>query len=129
MIHHSIGASPRVARKTAAASGLLWAIIAGSLSNPASAGSVAPGLEPPLRGSYCEGSEQDLASSARAGCARISGYVAAGARFGSDEQIGGRPNIFAPLDDPGIAVDGVSGFKAPSGQSFLPPAASGDEAR
>ncbi|HEY1783756.1 MAG TPA: hypothetical protein VGG79_25570 [Roseiarcus sp.] len=67
-----------------------------------------------------------MASPARAGCARISGYIAAGARFGADAQIGGRPNLFAPLDDPGIAGGGVSGFNALRGQSFLPPAASGE---
>ncbi len=126
MIHHSIGASRRVARTIAAAGGLLWPIIAGPL--PAGAGGIAPGLEPPLRGSYCEGSDQDLAS-ARTGCARISGYIAAGARFGSDEQIGGRPNVFAPLDDPGIAGGDIAGFESRRGQSFLPPAASGDEIR
>ena len=104
MIHHSIGASRRVARTVGALTASLLAVIAGSLPNPASAGG-AIGLDPqpPLRGSYCEGSDQDLAPPTRAGCARISGYIAAGARFGSDERIGGRPDLFAPIDEPVIA--------------------------
>ena len=135
MIHHSIGASRRVVRAIAAVGGPLLAIIAGgNPSNPASAGSAATtGLEPPLRGSYCEGSEQDLAPPSRAGCARISGYIAAGARFESDGRIGGRPNFFTPLEGPGIAGGGISGFKtvgAPlGGEPLLPPASPGGETR
>lgn len=92
------------------------------------------GPQPPLRGSYCEGTDQDLAPPARdAGCARISGYVAAGARFGSDARIGGGPDPFAPLDEPGITGGRAYGFKtigAPLGEDrFLPPTSQGDEAR
>ena len=126
MIHHSAGASRRIARVIAAVGGPLWAIVAGA--NPASAGSAAPGLEPPLRGSYCD--EQDRAPS-RAGCARISGYITAGAHFEPDERMGGRPSFFAPLE-PGIA-GGISGFKtvgAPLGADpFLPRPSSSDQAR
>jgi hypothetical protein len=128
MIHHSVGASRRIARVIAAAGGPLWAIIAGA--NPASAGSAPPGLEPALRGSYCD--ERDLARSG-VGCARISGYITAGAHFEPGEPIDGRANVFAPLDGPGIAGAGVSGLRtigAPlGGETFLPPLSSGDEAR
>lgn len=70
---------------------------------------------------------------ARAGCARINGYIAAGERFGSDERIGGRPDPFAPLDEPGViggrAAD-VTIIGAPlSGDRFLPPTGNGDIAR
>ena len=65
--------------------------------------------QPTLRGSYCGGSDQDLAPPTRAGCARISGYIAAGARFGSDERIGGRPDPFAPIGEP--AIVGSSGVR------------------
>jgi hypothetical protein len=112
----------------------LLAVVAGSLPNPASAGG-AIGLEPqpPLRGSYCEGSEQDLAPPSRAGCARISGYITAGARFGSDERIGGRHDPFAPIDEPAIAGNQASGLTivgAPlSGDRFLAPTSSADIAR
>ena len=134
MIHYSIAASCRVARIIGAFSAPLLAVIAGSLPNPASAGG-AIGLDPqpPLRGSYCEGSDQDLAPPTRAGCARISGYVTAGARFGSDERIGGRHDPFAPIDEPGIAGGQASGFTivgAPAeGKRFLLPASPSDAAR
>jgi hypothetical protein len=110
------------------------AIIAGSLSNPASAGgAAAPAPQPTLRGSYCAGSDQDLAPPTRAGCARISGYIAAGARFGSDERIGGRPDPFAPVGEPAIAGNPASGFTivgAPlGGDRFLPPASPDGVAR
>src|ERR1700738_591236 len=111
MIHCSIGASRRVARIIGGFSAPLLAIIAGSLPNPASAGG-AIGLDPqpPLRGSYCEGSDQDLAPPTRAGCARISGYIAAGARFGSDERIGGRHDTFGPIDEQGLTGNPSSGL-------------------
>jgi hypothetical protein len=134
MIHPWIGASRRLARIVGAVGGPLLAIIAGSLSNPASAGgAAAPAPQPTLRGSYCAGSDQDLAPPTRAGCARISGYIAAGARFGSDERIGGRPDPFTPIDEPGVAGAQVSGFTivgAPSGgDRFLPPASPDGVAR
>jgi hypothetical protein len=134
MIHHSIGASRRVARIVGALSASLLAVIAGSLPNAASAGG-AIGLDPqpPLRGSYCEGSDQDLAPPTRAGCARISGYITAGARFGSDERIGGRHDPFAPIEEPAIAGNQASGLTivgAPlSGDRFLAPVSSAGVAR
>ena len=134
MIHHSIGASRRVARTVGALSASLLAVIGASLPNPASAGG-AIGLDPqpPLRGSYCEGSDQDLAPPTRAGCARISGYITAGARFGSDERIGGRHDPFGPIDEPAIAgnqASGVTIIGAPlSGDRFLAPTSVGDVAR
>jgi hypothetical protein len=134
MIHHSIGASSRVVRIVVALSAPLLAVIAASLPNAASAGSAAaPDSQPPLRGSYCGGSDQDLAPPTRAGCARISGYITAGARFGSDERIGGRHDPFAPIDEPAIAGNPASGFTivgAPlGGDRFLAPTSAGDIAR
>ena len=134
MIHHSIGASRRVARIVGALSASLLAVIAGSLPNTAIAGgATVPDPQPPLRGSYCEGSDQDLAPPTRAGCARISGYITAGARFGSDERIGGRHDPFAPIDEPAIAGNQASGLTivgAPlSGDRFLAPVSSADIAR
>jgi len=131
MIHHSLGASRRLARIIAAVGGPLLAITAGGLSNPASAGGApAPDPQPTLRGSYCEGSDQDLAPPARAsGCARISGYIAAGARF---ERIGGRADPFAPIDQPvaGDQASGVTIVGAPlSGERLLLPASPSGAAR
>jgi hypothetical protein len=134
MIHHSIGASRKVVRVITVVGGPLLALMAGSLSNAASAGGPgAPDSQPGLRGSYCEGSDQDFAPPARGGCARISGYIGAGARFGSEERIGGRTDPFAPLDEPGIAGGRASGLTivgAPlGGDRFLPPDSPGDIAR
>ena len=131
MIHHSLGASRRLARIIAAVGGPLLVITAGGLSNPASAGGApAPDPQPTLRGSYCEGSDQDLAPPARAsGCARISGYIAAGARF---ERIGGRADPFAPIDQPvaGDQASGVTIVGAPlSGERLLLPASPSGAAR
>jgi hypothetical protein len=86
-----------------------------------------------MRGSYCGESDDDLAPS-RAGCARITGYIAAGERFGPDVRIGGRPSPFAPLDEPGIAgsrsSSGLTVIGAPlGGDRFLAPSGSGDIAR
>ena len=134
MIHHSIAASRRVARIIGVLSAPLLVVIGGSLPNTASAGSAAaPDPQSALRGSYCEGSSQDAAAPVRAGCARISGYITAGARFGSDERIGGRHDPFAPIDGPGITGNRSSGLMivgAPlGGDRFLPPASPGDIAR
>jgi hypothetical protein len=106
-------------------------MIAGGLSNPASAGgSAAQETRPQLRGSYCDGSDPDLAQGT-AGCARINGYIAAGERF--DERIGGRLSPFGPLDAPGIAGNQASGLTtvgAPiGGERLLSPASPGDAAR
>jgi hypothetical protein len=74
-----------------------------------------------------------LAPPTRAGCARISGYITAGARFGSDERIGGRHDPFAPIDEPAIAGNQASGLTivgAPlSGDRFLAPVSSAGIAR
>jgi hypothetical protein len=127
MIHHSVGASRRVARVITAAGGPLLAIMAGSLSNPASAGGAAPGLQQQLRGSYCEGTGPDLAPPA--GCARISGYITAGDRFGFDERIGGRSGLFAPLAGD-RSSSSLTIIGAPlGGDRFLLPASPGDTAR
>ena len=67
-------------------------------------------------------------------CKRISGYIAAGARFGSDQEIGGRPSPFGRLDAPefvgSVRASGATIIDAPSGQDrfYLPPGP-GDEAR
>ncbi len=112
----------------------LLAVIGASLPNAASAGgAIALDSQPPLRGSYCGGSSEDGAAPVRAGCARISGYIAAGARFGSDERIGGRHDPFGPIDEPAIAGNQASGLTiigAPlSGDRLLAPTSAGDIAR
>ena len=134
MIHHPVGASRKVHGVAAALGIPLLAIMAASLSSPARAGSgatLAPQSD--MRGSYCDGSDENAAPS-RAGCARIKGYITAGQRFGSDDGIGGPPGPFAPLNDLGIAgaasSSGLAVIRAPLGadRSFLP-ANQGDVAR
>ena len=134
MIYYSIGASRTVARIIGALSAPLLLVIGGILPNAASAGRRAvPDPQSALRGSYCEGSDQDLAPPTRAGCARIRGYITAGARFGPDERIGGRHDPFAPIDEPAIAGNQASGLTivgAPvSDDRFLGPTRPGDIAR
>jgi hypothetical protein len=101
-----------------------------SLSNLASAGGLGPpDTQPALRGSYCEGSDQDLAAPVRAGCARISGYITAGARFESDRRVGG-PDPFATRDAPAMAGARPSGLVvigAPFGGSIVLPSAGPDD--
>jgi hypothetical protein len=134
MIHHSVGASRRVAGVVAAVGAPLLAMLAAGLSNPASAGSGgALWDQPQIRGSYCEGSDDDLAPG-RAGCARIKGYIAAGEHFGSGDRIGGSPSPFAPIDDPGItgsrSSSGLMIIGAPLGADrILAPTSAGDIAR
>jgi hypothetical protein len=105
------------------------AIIGASLPNTAIAGgATAPDSQPLLRGPYCGGSSEDAAAPVRAGCARISGYITAGASFGSDERIGGRHDPFGPIT--GNQASGLTIVGAPlGGDRFLTPANSGDIAR
>jgi hypothetical protein len=108
------------------------AIIVGSLPNQAAAGGASQGVQPPLRGSYCDGSDQELAPPA--GCPRISGYVTAGDRFGFDEKIGGDSDLFAPRNqsrDAGArSSSGLTIIGAPFGGDRFPLSASpGDMAR
>lgn len=69
-----------------------------------------------------------------ANCRRISGYIAAGARFDSDEEIGGHPSPFGKLDAPefvgSVRSAGAALIAVPAGleRIFLPPSAA-DEAR
>jgi hypothetical protein len=133
MIHNSIGASRRVVRIVVTLSAPLLVIMGASLPNAASAGGAGPDPQSTLRGSYCDGSDQDSGAPTRAGCARISGYITAGARFGPDERIGGRHGPFAPIDEPAITGNPSSSLMivgAPfSGDRFLSPASPGDIAR
>jgi hypothetical protein len=134
MIHCFVGASRKVSGVVAAVGAPLLAIIAAGLSNPASAGSGgALGPQTQIRGSYCGASDDDLAPN-RAGCARITGYIAAGERFGPDDRIGGRASPFAPLDEPGTAgshsLSGLTIIGAPlGGDRSLAPSGSSDIAR
>ena len=67
-------------------------------------------------------------------CRRISGYIAAGAQFGSGGEIGGRESPFGKFDAPefvgAVRAAGAALIAVPAGldRIFLPPSAA-DEAR
>jgi len=67
-------------------------------------------------------------------CIKISGYIAAGARLGTDEQIGGHTSPFGPLDAPefvgSVRPSRATVIEVPADQDrlFRSPG-SGDEAR
>jgi hypothetical protein len=119
-----------------ACAGLLGFLI-GAPFQPASAGEFdrstlpAAAADPAQCGS---GSEAPGLLKDSGDCKRINGYIAAGARFGTDEETGGPRSLFGPLDAPefvgGVRASGATMIDAPSGQDrfFLPPGP-GDEAR
>jgi hypothetical protein len=137
MIQRQLGRRRRVKGAMSLACGPLFAFIIGGPSGPASAGEFdRSALPAAVAGpAQCEGSDEGADALKDAGdCKRISGYIAAGAAFGSDEQIGGRPLPFGPLNAPefvgGVRASGVTIIDAPASQDrlFLP-AGPGDEAR
>jgi hypothetical protein len=77
------------------AAALLASVFAAFLISQATAGSLAGSQDPPgLR--RCQAAEQTLAPDQRVGCARISGYVAAGGDALARDPIGGRATLFEP---------------------------------
>jgi hypothetical protein len=73
----------------------------------------ADGLSPPpaanLRPAQCDDAVRDsVGAQDVAGCARISGYVAAGSEFAAGERIGGRPVPFAPPSAPIVTSVGAA---------------------
>ena len=135
MIHRQLGSQRRVKGAASFACAALFASLVGGPSGLARAGEVERSTLPAAvadPGQCDSGGAGALKDSGD--CNRISGYVAAGARFGTDEQIGGRPSPFSPLDAPefvgSVRRFGATIFVAPAGQNrlFLPPGAS-DEAR
>jgi hypothetical protein len=77
------------------------------VATAASAGEFDPSDEPR---SYCASRDRDV--DAPGGCARISGYIAAGADL-ADERIGGRSPLFSPPAEPEI-LTGLGGRSRPS---------------
>jgi len=82
------------------AAALLASLFAAILIGQATAGSLANSQDPPgLR--RCQAAEQTLAPDQQAGCARISGYVAAGGDAVARDPDGGRTTLFEPSPLPG----------------------------
>jgi hypothetical protein len=79
------------------------------LAFQASAAELPPPPEANLRPAQCEDSVRASAGPQDvAGCARISGYVAAGSEFAAGERIGGRPVPFVAPSAPIVTSVGAS---------------------
>jgi hypothetical protein len=137
MIQRQLGPRRRVGGAISLTCAPLFAFIIGGPSGPASAGEFDRSTLPAAVAgpAHCDSRGDGFgAFKDTGGCKRISGYIAAGARFGSDQEIGGRPSLFGPLDAPefvgSVRASGAAIIDAPSGQDrfFLPPGP-GDEAR
>ena len=82
----------------------------------------------------CDSQGEGLGLRDSGDCKRISGYIAAGARLGTDDQIGGHTSPFGPLDAPefvgSMRPSRATVIDAPADQDrlFRSPG-SGDEAR
>ncbi len=79
---------------TTSAAALLASVFAAILIGHATAGSLANQNQPGLR--RCQAAEQTLAPDQEEGCARISGYVAAGGDALARDPVGGRTTLFEP---------------------------------
>jgi hypothetical protein len=136
MIHRRFRLLARIKRTITGTCAPLVALGAASLAGSAGAGEFDRGASPatvadPAR---CEGGHGLAALRDTGGCVRISGYIAAGARFAPEDGVGDRPAPFGPLDGPGI-VTSVGASRDPAADAplspdrFLPPASQDGEAR
>jgi hypothetical protein len=136
MIHPRRGNPPRVKGAASFAYAGLFGFFIGGPSGPASAGEFDRSTLPAVAGpAQCDSRGDGPSLLKDSGeCKRISGYIAAGARFGTDERIGGRRSPFGPLGAPefvgSVRPSGATIIDAPAGQDrfFMPPGP-GDEAR
>jgi hypothetical protein len=116
----------------------LLALLIGGPSGLASAGEFDRSVFPAATADPAPCAGHGAGAGVRKGSAdyrRISGYIAAGARFGSDDAIGGRPSPFGKLDAPefvgAVRAAGAALIGAPAAglhRIFLSPSP-GDEAR
>ena len=137
MIHRQLGERRKVKGAASFACAALFGFLIGGPLRPASAGEFDRSTLPAevADPAQCDSGGEGLGVLKNSGdCRRISGYIAAGARLGTGDEIGGRPSPFGPLDAPefvgGVRPSGAAIIDAPAGQDrlFLPPAP-GDEAR
>jgi hypothetical protein len=90
-----------------------FAPVAIVLTSPIAFAASADGLSSPpaanLRPAQCDDAVRDsVGAQDVAGCARISGYVAAGSEFAAGERIGGRHVPFAPPSPPIVTSVGAA---------------------
>jgi hypothetical protein len=137
MIHRQLGNTRSVKGAASFACAGLFGFLIGGSSGPASAGDFDRATLPAAiaEPEQCDsGGEGPGVLKDSGDCRRISGYIAAGARLGTDDEFGGRPSVFGPLDAPqfvgGLRPSGAAIIDAPACRGFVfPPPGLADEAR
>jgi len=136
MIHPQLGNRRRVKRAASFACAGLFSLLIICPSGPASAGEVDRSTLPAAGAdaAQCDSPDAPGLRKTSGDCKRISGYIAAGARFGADE-VGGVPSPFGPLNAPefvgAVRAAGAALIAVPAAgldRIFLAPNAA-DEAR
>ena len=103
MIYRQLGKRRSVRGAMSFACAPLFAFLVGAPSELVSAGEFNRSTLPAAAAdpAQCDSQGEGLGGLKDSGdCKRISGYIAAGARLGTDEQIGGHTSPFGPLDAP-----------------------------
>jgi hypothetical protein len=137
MIYRQLGKRRGVRGAMSFACAPLFAFLVGAPSELVSAGEFDRSTLPAAAAdpAQCDSQGEGLGGLKGSGdCKRISGYIAAGARLGTDEQIGGHTSPFGPLDAPefvgSVRPSRATVIDVPADQDrlFRSPG-SGDEAR
>jgi len=136
MIHRQLRKRRRIKGAASFAfAGLLTLLISGP--SRTSAGEVDRSTLPAAAAgpTKCGGGERAGLLKDSGDCRRISGYVAGGARLGTDKEIGGRPSLFGPLEAPefvrAVRATGAALIAAPAAglERILAVPNAADEAR
>jgi hypothetical protein len=136
MIHRQPGKRSRIKKAASFACAGLLSLFIICPARPASAGEVDRSTLPAAAAdpAKCDSPEPQALRKNSGECKRISGYIAAGARFGAEE-VGGVPSPFGPLNAPefvgAVRAAGAALIAVPAAgldRIFLPPNA-GNEAR
>jgi hypothetical protein len=136
MIYRQLGKRRGVRGAMSLACAPLFAFLVGAPSELVSAGEFDRSTLPAAAAdpAQCDSQGEGLGLKDSGDCKRISGYIAAGARLGTDEQIGGHTSPFGPLDAPefvgSVRPSRATVIEVPADQDrlFRSPG-SGDEAR
>ncbi|MGB3584800.1 MAG: hypothetical protein WBA40_27315 [Roseiarcus sp.] len=102
MIYRQLGKRRGVRGAMSFACAPLFALLVGAPSELVSAGEFDRSTLPAAAAdpAQCDSQGEGPGLKDSGDCKRISGYIAAGARLGTDEQIGGHTSPFGPLDAP-----------------------------
>ena len=136
MIYRQLGKRRGVRGAMSFACAPLFALLVGAPSELVSAGEFDRSTLPAAAAdpAQCDSQGEGLGLKDSGDCKRISGYIAAGARLGTDEQIGGHTSPFGPLDAPefvgSVRPSRATVIDVPADQDrFFRSPGSGDEAR